>query len=161
LYPDLTVMENLEFFAGVYELAAAARTGALAWAVETAGLHGLGRRKVSEISGAVRQRLALACSVMHRPRVLFLDEPTSGVDPLSRHRFWRLVHDLAAQGITAFVTTHYLEEAAYCHRLGLMFQGRLIGIGPLAELRARESLSETSSVEDLFLRIIERAREAA
>jgi ABC-2 type transport system ATP-binding protein len=161
LYPDLTVMENLEFFAGVYELAAAARTGALAWAVETAGLHGLGRRKVSEISGAVRQRLALACSVMHRPRVLFLDEPTSGVDPLSRHRFWRLVHDLAAQGITAFVTTHYLEEAAYCHRLGLMFQGRLIGIGPLAELRARESLSETSSVEDLFLRIVERAREAA
>lgn len=161
LYPDLTVMENLEFFAGVYELAAAARTAALAWAVDTAGLHGLDRRKVSEISGAVRQRLALACSVMHRPRVLFLDEPTSGVDPLSRHRFWRLVHDLAAQGITAFVTTHYLEEAAYCHRLGLMFQGRLIGIGPLAELRARESLSETSSVEDLFLHVIERAREAA
>jgi ABC-2 type transport system ATP-binding protein len=161
LYPDLTVMENLEFFAGVYELAAAARTAALAWAMETAGLHGLGSRKVSEISGAVRQRLALACSVMHRPRVLFLDEPTSGVDPLSRHRFWRLVHDLAASGITAFVTTHYLEEAAYCHRLGLMFQGRLIGIGPLAELRARESLSETSSVEDLFLHVIERARETA
>jgi ABC-2 type transport system ATP-binding protein len=161
LYPDLTVTENLEFFAGVYELSAPARSAALAWAVETAGLQGLGRRKVNAVSGAVRQRLALACSVMHRPRVLFLDEPTSGVDPLSRHRFWRLVHDLAGEGITAFVTTHYLEEAAYCHRLGLMFQGRLIGLGPLAQLREREGLAEASSVEDLFLRVIERAREAA
>lgn len=161
LYPDLSVMENLEFFAGVYELSAAARAAALAWAVESAGLQGLAGRKVREVSGAVRQRLALACSVMHRPKVLFLDEPTSGVDPLSRHRFWRLVHELAAQGITAFVTTHYLEEAAYCHRLGLMFQGRLIGIGGLAELRAREGMPETASIEDLFLRSIERARLAA
>jgi len=80
---------------------------------------------------------------------------------LSRHRFWRLVHDLAASGITAFVTTHYLEEAAYCHRLGLMFQGRLVGIGPLAELRAREGLSETASVEELFLHSIGSARNAA
>ncbi len=161
LYPDLTVMENLEFFAGVYELSASARRAAMAWAVEMAGLQGLGLRKVNAISGAVRQRLALACSVMHRPRVLFLDEPTSGVDPLSRHRFWRLVHDLAGEGITAFVTTHYLEEAAYCHRLGLMFQGRLIGLGPLTQLREREGLPEASSVEDLFLHSIERARQAA
>jgi ABC-2 type transport system ATP-binding protein len=161
LYADLSVMENLEFFAGVYELTATARDAALAWAMQSAGLQGLDSRKVREISGAVRQRLALACSVMHRPRVLFLDEPTSGVDPPSRHRFWRLVHDLAAQGITAFVTTHYLEEAAYCHRLGLMFQGRLISIGKLAELRAREGVAETASIEDLFLHSIERARTAA
>ncbi|HKS56488.1 MAG TPA: ATP-binding cassette domain-containing protein [Steroidobacteraceae bacterium] len=161
LYPDLTVMENLEFFAGVYALEAVARTDALNWAVETAGLYGLGHRKVSEISGAVRQRLALACSVMHRPQVLFLDEPTSGVDPLSRHRFWRLVHTLAAEGITAFVTTHYMEEAAYCHRLGLMLQGRLIALGPIDELRAREQLPQGSGVEELFLHYIERARKAA
>jgi ABC-2 type transport system ATP-binding protein len=161
LYPDLTVAENLEFFSGVYELRGGARAAALDWAVQTADLHGLQDRRVSGISGALRQRLALACSVMHRPRVLFLDEPTSGVDPISRHRFWRLVHDLAAGGITAFVTTHYLEEAAYCHRLGLMFQGRLIGLGSLAELRAREGLPEASSVEDLFLHGIERARAAA
>lgn len=160
LYPDLTVLENLEFFAGVYELKAKDRSGALGWAMDTAGLHGLETRLVRDISGAMRQRLALACSVMHRPRVLFLDEPTSGVDPLSRHRFWRLVHDLAVGGITAFVTTHYLEEAAYCHRLGLMFQGRLIGIGPLADLRAQERVPEEASVEDLFLRAIERARAA-
>lgn len=160
LYPDLTVMENLEFFAGVYELRGTTYVAALAWAVETAGLQGIGDRRVSEISGAVRQRLALACSVMHRPRVLFLDEPTSGVDPLSRHRFWRLVHDLAEQGMTAFVTTHYLEEAAYCHRLGLMYQGRLIGMGSLAELRAVEGLSESATVEDLFLHAIKRAGDA-
>ena len=161
LYPDLTVSENLEFFAGVYDLRGAARAAALAWAIETAGLHGVGDRKVGDISGAIRQRLALACSVMHRPRVLFLDEPTSGVDPLSRHRFWRLVHDLAAQGITALVTTHYLEEAAYCHRLGLMFRGRFIGIGSLAELRSREGLNAAGTVEDVFLRYIERASAAA
>ena len=161
LYPDLTVMENLEFFAGVYELRGAARAAALTRAVETAGLQGVGARRVGEISGAVRQRLALACSVMHGPRVLFLDEPTSGVDPLSRHRFWRLVHDLAAQGVTALVTTHYLEEASYCHRLGLMFRGRFVGIGSVAELQARSGLSETSSVEDVFLRYIEGARAAA
>ena len=160
LYPDLTVLENLEFFAGVYELAGTARAQALRWALETAGLHGLERRLVRAISGAVRQRLALASSVMHRPQVLFLDEPTSGVDPVSRHRFWRLVHELAAGGITAFVTTHYLEEAAYCHRLGLMFQGRLIAIGPLAELRAREQVADDASVEELFLRAIERAEAA-
>jgi ABC-2 type transport system ATP-binding protein len=161
LYPDLTVMENLAFFAGVYELRGTTYADALAWAVETAGLQDIGDRKVGEISGAVRQRLALACSVMHRPRVLFLDEPTSGVDPLSRHRFWRLVHDLAEQGMTAFVTTHYLEEAAYCHRLGLMYQGRLIGMGSVAQLRAVEGLSESATVEDLFLHAIKRASDAA
>lgn len=161
LYPDLTVGENLEFFAGVYGIRGVARAAAIDWAVETAGLHDIGDRRVGEISGAVRQRLALACSVMHRPRILFLDEPTSGVDPLSRHRFWRLVHELAAQGITALVTTHYLEEASYCHRLGLMFRGRFVGIGTLAELRDRSGLPESSGVEDVFLRYIEDAHASA
>ena len=109
----------------------------------------------------MRQRLALACSVIHRPRVLFLDEPTSGVDPLSRHRFWHLVHDLATAGITALVTTHYLEEAAYCHRLGLMLEGRLIATGSFDELRARERLPATATVEELFLHYIGRAAQAA
>lgn len=161
LYPDLAVMENLEFFAGIYDLGSAERASAIAWAVETAGLQGLGNRRVSEISGAVRQRLALACSVMHRPRVIFLDEPTSGVDPLSRHRFWRLVHELAGTGITAFVTTHYMEEAAYCHRLGLMLQGQLIAMGSFEELRGSARLPETSTVEALFLHYIQGARQAA
>ena len=161
LYPDLTVMENLEFFAGVYGLDAPARSAAIIWAQATAGLGGLDDRRVSAISGAVRQRLALACSVMHRPRVLFLDEPTSGVDPLSRHRFWRLVQDLAHSGVTIFVTTHYMEEASYCERLGLMLDGRLMAVGSLEELRSREQLPADASVETLFLHYTERAPAAA
>ena len=160
LYPDLTVMENLEFFGGLYPLSPTDRASAVAWAVEVAGLGDMTDRRVGEISGAVRQRLALACSVMHRPQVLFLDEPTSGVDPLSRHRFWRLVYDLAATGITAFVTTHYLEEAAYCDRLGLMLTGRLIALGAFDDLRAREGLPATAGVEELFLHYIERSARA-
>lgn len=159
LYPDLTVGENLWFFAGAYGLFGQTRHTAIAWAVSMAGLAGIEERKVSEVSGAVRQRLALACSVMHRPRVVFLDEPTSGVDPSSRHRFWRLIHALAATGTTVFVTTHYLEEAAYCHRLGLMFEGRLIAIGTLEALKAIHTDAQVESVEDVFLAYIARERQ--
>ena len=156
LYRDLTVAENLEFFSGVYDLAGSARAAAIEHAVEAAGLEGLGDRLAGEISAALRQRLALACSVMHRPRVLFLDEPTSGVDPLARHRFWRLVHELAASGITVLVTTHFMEEAAYCDRLALMLDGRLIAMGSFEALRERERLPEATTGEDLFLHYLER-----
>lgn len=159
LYPDLTVGENLWFFAGAYGLAGKDRRAAMDAVAAKAGLGGVAERKVSEISGAVRQRLALACSVMHHPAVLFLDEPTSGVDPASRHRFWRLIHALASTGVTVFVTTHYLEEAAYCHRLGLMFEGRLIALGGLDELRANLAHARAETVEDVFLAYIARERE--
>jgi ABC-2 type transport system ATP-binding protein len=158
LYPDLTVRENLEFFSGVYGLHGVPRKSAIDWAAEMAGLADVGVRKVAEISAAVRQRLALACSAMHAPAVLFLDEPTSGVDPLSRQRFWRLVHGLATQGATIFVTTHYLEEAAYCHRLGLMYQGRLIAVGTADQLRQSLSVPDLQSVEALFMAYMERER---
>jgi len=108
----------------------------------------------------VRQRLALACAIVHRPKVLFLDEPTSGVDPLSRFRFWRLISALAAEGVAVIVTTHYLEEATYCDRLGLMMDGRLIAHGPLQALQGELGLTE-ARVEDVFLGFIAREREAA
>jgi ABC-2 type transport system ATP-binding protein len=158
LYPDLTVAENLEFFAGVYGLAGAEKSKAMAWAGETTGLPAFHDRMVAEVSGAVRQRLALACSIMHRPAVLFLDEPTSGVDPVSRHRFWRLIHTLAGAGMAVFVTTHYLDEAAYCQRLGLMFEGRLIASGMLDHLRASLLGERLESVEDVFMAYIARER---
>ena len=154
LYPDLTVAENLEFFARTYGLGRSARYQAFEWAVEAAGLADVAAERVAAISGATRQRLALVCSVLHRPAVLFLDEPTSGVDPLARHRFWRLVHALAADGVAAFVTTHYLEEAVYCHRLGLMYRGRLIGSGSAPDLRAEHGLPPDASVEELFMAAI-------
>jgi drug efflux transport system ATP-binding protein len=158
LYRDLTVDENLAFFAGAYGLAATEKSDAIAWASATVGLADHDDRMVSEVSGAVRQRLALACSIMHCPSVIFLDEPTSGVDPVSRRRFWRLIHTLASSGIAVFVTTHYLDEAAYCHRLGLMFEGRLIAVGTLDELRAGLSGERPGTVKDVFMGYMARER---
>jgi ABC-2 type transport system ATP-binding protein len=160
LYRDLTVAENLEFFAGAYGLAGTEKAKAMVWAGETVGLSPVDDRMVAEISGAVCQRLALACSIMHRPAVLFLDEPTSGVDPVSRHRFWRLIHALADGGMAVFVTTHYLDEAVYCKRLGLMFAGRLIATGTLGALRAAFLGQRLETVEDVFMAYIARERQA-
>jgi ABC-2 type transport system ATP-binding protein len=161
LYRDLTIEENLAFFAGAYGLAGSVKSDAIAWASDIAGLPGLHDRLVAEISGAVRQRLALACSIMHRPVVLFLDEPTSGVDPISRQRFWRLIHVLANARIAVFVTTHNFDEAAYCHRLGLMFKGRLIAEGALDQLRASVAGDRRDTIEDVFLAYIARERAAS
>jgi ABC-2 type transport system ATP-binding protein len=158
LYPDLTVGENLAFFAGVYGLKGGTRREAMEWATSMAGLGGLDATLLRDASGAIRQRVALACSVMHRPPVLFLDEPTSGVDPVSRQRFWELIRALAKAGTTVFVTTHYLEEAVYCDWLGMMLAGRLIAIGTLTELRARLPEGTADSPEEIFLAYVERER---
>jgi ABC-2 type transport system ATP-binding protein len=161
LYPDLTIEENLHFFAGAYGLGGMEKRRALSWASDMVGLGGLHDRLVAEVSGAVRQRLGLACAIMHRPAVLFLDEPTSGVDPASRHRFWRLIHLLAKSGMAVFVTTHYLDEAGYCHRLGLMFEGRLIAAGTLEALRASIRGTSLATVEEVFMAYIARERAGA
>jgi ABC-2 type transport system ATP-binding protein len=157
LYPDLTVLENLAFFAGAYGLSGDARRKAMQWAIGMTGLEGTETRWAGELSGAQRQRLALACAVMHRPTVLFLDEPTSGVDPVARQRFWQLIQTLADEGMTVLVTTHYLEEARYCHRLGLMFQGRLIALGTLEALRDEAGVQQ-EDMEAIFMAYMERAR---
>jgi ABC-2 type transport system ATP-binding protein len=135
LYDDLTVGQNLRFFGGVYGLRGKQAREREAWAVQMADLEGKQDRLTGELPGGWKQRLALACAVMHRPRVVFLDEPTSGVDPLSRRRFWRLIDEMAATGVTVFVTTHYLDEAEYCHRLALIHAGRLVALGSVSELK--------------------------
>jgi ABC-2 type transport system ATP-binding protein len=135
LYEDLSVRQNLRFFGGVYGLRGAAYRDREAWAVEMAALSGKEDLLTGSLPGGWKQRLALACAVMHRPRVIFLDEPTSGVDPLSRRRFWRLIDEMAAEGVTVFVTTHYLDEAEYCQRLALIHAGRLTALGTTAELK--------------------------
>ena len=135
LYDDLTVAQNLRFFGGVYGLHGRAASEREAWAVHMADLEGKEDRLTGELPGGWKQRLALACAVLHRPRVVFLDEPTSGVDPLSRRLFWRLIDDMAASGVTVFVTTHYLDEAEYCHRLALIHAGRLVALGTVSELK--------------------------
>ncbi|HRQ63628.1 MAG TPA: ATP-binding cassette domain-containing protein [Xanthomonadaceae bacterium] len=157
LYLDLTPAENLAFFASAYGLAGTAAHDAIAWAASMTGIDAGERRLVADLSAAARQRLALACGILHRPAVLFLDEPTSGVDPLARYRFWALIRALAGAGMTVLVTTHYLDEARYCDRIGLMHRGRLVGLGTLAELRERTDAGAESTIETVFVRAIERA----
>lgn len=155
LYPDLTVAENLSFFAGVYGLQKGDKKKAMDWAISVTDLSGVMDNLVADMSGALNQRLALACAIMHGPAVVFLDEPTSGVSPAARYKFWQLIQTLAESGTTIFVTTHYMEEASYCHRLGLMHQGRLIGIGPADELiAALPAEMKANTIEDMFLAYI-------
>lgn len=135
LYADLTVEENIAFFAGLYGVPRARRAERRDWVLEMAGLRGQTKRLTGELSLGWKQRLALGCAVLHEPPVLFLDEPTSGVDPISRRTFWDLIYALAGTGTTVFVTTHYMEEAEYCDRLALMNRGRLIALDSPARLR--------------------------
>ena len=136
LYGDLTVEENIAFFAGLYGVPRARRAERRDWVLEMAGLEDHRGRLTQELSLGWKQRLALGTAVLHEPPVLFLDEPTSGVDPISRRDFWDLIGGLAAGGTTVFVSTHYMEEAEYCHRLALMNRGRVIALDRPAALRA-------------------------
>jgi len=136
LYEDLSVRNNLRFFGGVYGLRGAALAAREAWAIEMSGLAGKEDLLTGSLPGGWKQRLALACAVLHQPQVVFLDEPTSGVDPLSRRRFWRLIDAMSSEGVTVFVTTHYLEEAEHCHRLALIHAGRLSTLGTVDEVKA-------------------------
>ncbi len=136
LYGDLTVDENIRFFSGLYSVPRERRKRRREWVLEMARLTGEHARITNDLSLGFKQRLALGCAVLHEPPILFLDEPTSGVDPISRRSFWDLIYRLGAEGTTVFVTTHYMEEAEYCHRLALMNRGRLIALDSPAALRA-------------------------
>ncbi len=135
LYLDLPVEENLLFFGGAYGLSGGALRTRAAEVLERTGLAGLGGATTGELPGGIRQRLALACAILHRPSIVFLDEPTAGVDPVARRSFWRLIRELAAGGTTVFVTTHTLDEAANCRRIGLMVDGRLVALDTPAALK--------------------------
>ena len=135
LYRDLPVDENLRFFGGIYSVPRAELARRIRFAVGMAGLAGREDALVGTLAGGWQQRLALGCAVLHRPPILFLDEPTSGVEPASRRRFWDLIHSLASEGVTVLVSTHYMDEAEYCHRAALINHGRLIAIGSPAKLK--------------------------
>src|SRR5215218_8563195 len=135
LYHDLTVDENIEFAAGLREVTGERFARRRDWVLRMSGLTEHARRSTGDLPLGWKQRLALGCAVLHEPPVLFLDEPTSGVDPLARRAFWAVIRELSAGGTTVFVSTHYMEEAEYCDRLALMNRGRLIALGHPAELR--------------------------
>ncbi|HYT71412.1 MAG TPA: ABC transporter ATP-binding protein [Gemmatimonadales bacterium] len=153
LYEDLTVAENLDFYAGVYGLSGAARTERLADVIAFIGLSGRLGQLAAQLSGGWKQRLALGCALLHRPAVLFLDEPTAGVDPAARRNFWRAIHDLARQATTVIITTHYMDEAERCGRLAMMSFGRLIALGTPGEVAAQVG---GRTLEDAFVILQER-----
>jgi ABC-2 type transport system ATP-binding protein len=129
LYEDLTVEENINFYSGIYNIPEKKKEERKNWVLRIAGLLDHRDSRTALLSGGWKQRLALGCAVLHEPPIIFLDEPTSGVDPISRRRFWDLIYELAGKGVTIFVTTHYMDEAEYCDRIGLIYRGELIALG--------------------------------
>jgi ABC-2 type transport system ATP-binding protein len=161
LYDDLRVIENLRFFAGLYNVPPEMAEKRIAWALEMAGLNEHQRLLTGTLPGGWKQRLALGCAVLHQPPIVFLDEPTSGVDPISRRQFWELIHHMAGEGVTVFVTTHYMEEAEYCNRLALIERGRIVALGTPGELKQRSMKGELLLVECAPLgRAVELAQQA-
>ena len=137
LYDDLTVLENLRFFGGIYGLSGSFQREREEQVLERVGLRDLRDRITRTLAVGWKQRLALGCSILHEPSILFLDEPTSGVDPISRRNFWVLIQEMAERGVTIFVTTHYMDEAEYCSRLALIYQGKMIALGTPSELKLK------------------------
>ena len=129
LYDDLTIEENIDFFSGIYGVPDEKKKERKEWVLDMAGIADMRRAITRTMAGGFKQRLALGCAVIHEPPIIFLDEPTSGVDPISRRRFWNLIYDMSSKGTTVFVTTHYLDEAEYCDRLALIYRGKIIAEG--------------------------------
>jgi len=168
LYNDLKVIENLRFYGGLYNVTGNQLKERIDWALNMAGLTGREESITATLSGGWKQRLALGCAVLHRPPIIFLDEPTSGVDPVSRRRFWELIQELSAEGVTVFVTTHYMDEAEYCNRLALIFQGRLIALGTPNQLKLNSVDGDLLTIEATplgraleFLKVAKGVRDAA
>jgi ABC-2 type transport system ATP-binding protein len=147
LYDDLTVEENINFFSGVYNVPRAKKPARKEWVLEMAGLKEDRDTLTSTLATGFKQRLALGCAILHEPPIIFLDEPTSGVDPISRRNFWNLIGEMSAAGRTIFVTTHYMDEADYCDRLALIYRGKIIAEGTPTELRKRHMTRHVLEVE--------------
>lgn len=153
LYEDLTVEENLDFYGGIYGLDANTRNERKKELIMMASLEGKEKSLAGTLSGGWKQRLALGCALIHKPAFLVLDEPTAGVDPVSRRVFWEIIHALSGQGITILVTTHYMDEAESCDIVGFIFNGKIINIAPPQELMRQEN---AKNLEDIFIAYVER-----
>jgi ABC-2 type transport system ATP-binding protein len=147
LYDDLTVLENLHFFGGIYGLSGPLHKEREEEALEMVGLKELRDRMTRTLAVGWKQRLALGCAILHKPSILFLDEPTSGVDPVSRRNFWSLIQQMGERGVTTFVTTHYMDEAEYCDRLALIYRGKIIALGTPTALKLETLAQGVMEVE--------------
>lgn len=137
LYDDLTVEENIEFYSGIYKIPKAKKKERMEWIIKMADLEAFRKRMTRTLSGGWKQRLALGCAIIHEPKIIFLDEPTSGVDPITRQNFWNLIKDMAKEGVTVFVTTHYMDEAENCNRMALIYKGTIIAMGTSMDLKTK------------------------
>ena len=146
LYEDLTVEENIDFYSGIYRIPPEKKKERKEWVIEMAGLQDRRRSRTGILSGGWKQRLAFGCAILHEPPIIFLDEPTAGVDPVSRRQFWDLIYELSGKGVTTFVTTHYMDEAEYCNRIGLIYRGELIAIGSPDTLKTQFMQEEVLEV---------------
>ncbi|MFN2130867.1 MAG: ATP-binding cassette domain-containing protein [Anaerolineae bacterium] len=147
LYNDLTVSENLAFFGGIYGVRGKRFGDRSQYVLDMAGLSGRENERAKNLSGGWRQRLALGCAILHEPDVLFLDEPTAGVDPVSRREFWRLLYVMSEEGRTIFVTTHYMDEAEHCHRLAFIQRGRLVALGSPESIKAEKMRGQVLEID--------------
>jgi ABC-2 type transport system ATP-binding protein len=157
LYDDLTVRENEEFYGALYGLEGKELHLRIEEVENFIGLAGRHRQMVGTLSGGWKQRVGLSCAIIHRPAILFLDEPTAGVDPASRKLFWEMIHGLSQEGTTAVVTTHYMDEASRCDRIAMLHRGRLIGLG--TEVEVASTFGEGMSLEDVFIHLQEETGE--
>jgi ABC-2 type transport system ATP-binding protein len=153
LYEDLTVSENLDFYAGIYQTPIQQRPQRKEQLIKMAGLLGRENERTSNLSGGWKQRLALGCATIHNPDILFLDEPTSGVDPVSRRNFWDLIYMLSKQGTTVLVTTHYMDEAEHCNDIALISDGKIVALGTPSELKEKHG---KRTLEEVFIGLVKK-----
>lgn len=156
LYQDLTVEENIDFYGGIHRITSSQKREQKRWVLKMAGLEGREHSLTRELAGGWKQRLSLGCAVLHGPPILFLDEPTASVDPVSRRDFWDLIYSLSEKGTTVFVTSHYMDEVERCHRLAILYSGKIIALGSPQQLKAKFTLKEESSLEDVFISAIQK-----
>lgn len=160
LYTDMTPQENVRFYLGVYNVPQDQWPERMQWVFQLTRLNEVRKRLTSELPPGWRQRLALGCALLHRPSILFLDEPTSGVDPLTRRQFWRFINRLADQGTTVFVTTHYMDEARHCHRLVMINEGRIVAAGTPGQIvRSQHPDDPDADLNDAFINLMARRSE--
>jgi ABC-2 type transport system ATP-binding protein len=155
LYPDMTPYENIRFYLGIYNVPAQIWKERIEWVFEMTRLQGVRDRLTRDLPPGWRQRLALGCALLHRPKIVFLDEPTSGVDPITRRRFWDFIKELTRQGVTVFVTTHYMDEARHCDRVVIINQGKIVSEGHPREIVSRLFPDrEDADLNDAFIQLV-------